>query len=98
MSWQSASSRAGQYRHQPGTAGTAPSLLVVSPAGVLMPIVGRTSIWLFNSAASSIMAFAILLTAFRLDVQWLGVAVSLPFIILSAAGYYCMSLCLGSII
>jgi ABC-2 type transport system permease protein len=77
--------------------GTYP-LLVVSPTSLLLPIVGRTSIWLLNSIASSLLTFAILLVAFNLDVPAVGVLLSLPFIILSAAGYYCMSLLFGSLI
>lgn len=73
-------------------------LLVVAPSGLLAAVMGRTSIWLFNGAATSLASFLVLLATFG---YWPGTwaAVCLPFVIaLVCTSTYCFALFMGALL
>jgi ABC-2 type transport system permease protein len=77
--------------------GTYP-LLVVAPSSLLPAIMGRTSIWLCNGIATSLVSLAVLAVVFDIHVGIVGASLAIPLVVLTCASVYCFDLLLGSLI
>ena len=76
--------------------GTYP-VLIAAPASILPPIVGRTSVWMLNGVASSLLAFAILRFVFDIKFPLFEALVAVPIILLTIWSAYGASLLLGGL-
>jgi ABC-2 type transport system permease protein len=76
--------------------GTYP-MLVVAPASIIPPIVGRTSVWMLNGFASSLIAFLILRVVFNIAFPLTEALVAVPIILLTIASAYSAALLLGGV-
>jgi ABC-2 type transport system permease protein len=77
--------------------GTYP-LLVVAPSSLLPAIMGRTSIWLCNGVATSLVSLAALAIVFDVRVGVMGAVLAVPLVVLTCVSVYCFDLLLGSLI
>jgi ABC-2 type transport system permease protein len=77
--------------------GTYP-LLVIAPSSLLPAIIGRTSIWLANGVATSVMSLVVLAVVFRIELAWPGVLAVVPLVALTCGSVFCFALFLGSLI
>jgi len=76
--------------------GTYP-MLVAAPASILPPIVGRTSVWMLNGVASSLLAFLILRYVFDIAFPLSDALIAVPLILLTIASAYSAALLLGGV-
>jgi ABC-2 type transport system permease protein len=73
-------------------------LLVIAPSGLLPAVIGRTSIWLFNGVATSLVSFAVLLLAFDYRPSLLGL-LALPLVIVIVCwSTFCFALFMGALL
>jgi ABC-2 type transport system permease protein len=77
--------------------GTYP-LLVVAPSGLLPAIMGRTSVWLLNGVATSLLTFGILAAIFRMPLPMPGTLFVPLIVVLICASTYGFALFLGSLV
>jgi ABC-2 type transport system permease protein len=77
--------------------GTYP-LLVVAPSSLLPAITGRTSIWLCNGVATSLVSLAVLGVVFDIEIGLMAAVVAVPLVVLTCVSVYCFDLLLGSLI
>ncbi|HLF78410.1 MAG TPA: ABC transporter permease [Dehalococcoidia bacterium] len=76
--------------------GTYP-MLVAAPSSILPPMVGRTSVWLVNGVASSLLAFVILGVVFDIAFPLKAALLAVPVVLLTIASAYSAALLLGGI-
>lgn len=73
------------------------AMLVAAPASIIPPIVGRTSVWMLNGVASSLLAFAILRYVFDITFPLFEALVAVPIILLTIWSAYGAALLLGGL-
>lgn len=74
------------------------SLLVVAPSSLLPAVMGRTSVWLMDGAATSSIALVLVQLIFGIGASWMELALA-PFIILvSCASSFSLAMVLGGIV
>jgi ABC-2 type transport system permease protein len=77
--------------------GTHP-LLVIAPTSLVPAVMGRTSIWLLNGLATSLLTFTSLLVVFGYRPALVG-ALLLPFVVLLVCGTtFCFALFMGALL
>jgi ABC-2 type transport system permease protein len=76
--------------------GTYP-MLIAAPASMIPPIVGRTSVWMLNGVASSLLAFLILRYVFDIAFPLVEALAAVPIILLTVASAYSAALLLGGL-
>ena len=72
-------------------------MLVIAPSSIAPSIIGRSSIWLLNGIATSLITFLVLATAFRLPLPFPRVLLVPVFVAAISASAYCMALFLGAL-
>jgi ABC-2 type transport system permease protein len=73
------------------------TLLVASPASIIPPIVGRTSVWMLNGVASSLLAFAVLGVIFDVHFPLREALLAVPVILLTIASAFAAAVLLGGL-
>ncbi|MDB4986074.1 MAG: putative transporter transrane protein [Myxococcaceae bacterium] len=73
-------------------------LLVIAPSGLLPVVIGRTSIWLSNGVATSLVSFAVLLGAFGYRPSLLGVFLLPVVIVVVCWATFCFALFMGALL
>ncbi len=74
------------------------ALLVVAPGSMLPAIIGRTSVWMTNGIASSLVAFLLLGFVFDIRLPWPESLILLLLIPLTCLSAFCLAIFLGSLI
>lgn len=77
--------------------GTYP-MLVASPSSLVPAMVGRTTVWLLNGVATSLVTLVMLLPVFGASLPLDRVAVIIPLVVLTCTSAYAFAFCLGSLI
>jgi ABC-2 type transport system permease protein len=72
-------------------------LLVAAPMGLLLSIVGRTSVRLLSGIATSLVAFLGLPPLFGIAIPWAGALALIPLVVLTLAGSWFVTLFVGSL-
>jgi ABC-2 type transport system permease protein len=74
--------------------GTHP-LLVIAPKGLLAATVGRTSVWMLNGIATSLLAFTVLILAFGYRPASPWALLTIPLVVLVCASSFAFALFMG---
>lgn len=77
--------------------GTHP-LLVVAPGSLLAAVLGRTSIWLFNGVATSLVTFVVLFTVFDYWPHPAGALAAFGCMLIVCVSTYGFALCMGALL
>ena len=70
-------------------------LLIASPSSIIPATVGRTSIFLLNAVAATLLTFVALVLLFKLDFPMPDSLAAVPIVVLVAFSHYCFATFLG---
>jgi ABC-2 type transport system permease protein len=73
------------------------AMLAAAPASIIPPVIGRTSIWMLNGVASSLLAFLFLGLVFDISFPLREAALAVPIILLTIASAFSAALLLGGL-